>query len=111
MQRTESMSLYVAKILRRFLIDANGPADSILMRYLEPIAGSDTRLQSTPEHLPPIDAHFKVEDIIAGPLEVIPVGRSSELYEVPKYNELKNLSEVVNNRKQLKELLEKHEGH
>ena len=40
----KSMSLYVAKILRRLLIDANGPVDSILMRYLKPIAGSETRL-------------------------------------------------------------------
>ena len=103
------MSLYVAKILSRFLIDANGPVDSTLMRCLKPIAGSETRLQATPEHLPPTDAHFKLEDIIAGPLEVIPVGRSSMLYEVPEYNELKNLFEVVNkiDRKQLKELSEK----
>ena len=109
----KSMSLYVAKILRRFLIGANGPVDSILMRYLKPIAGSETRLQATPERLPPTDAHFKLEDIIAGPLEVITVGGSSVLYEVPKYNELKNLFEVVNkiDRKQLKELTEKHKGH
>ena len=109
----KSTSLYVAKILRRFLIDANGPVDSILTRYLKPIAGFETRLQATPEHLPPTDAHFKLKDIIAGPLEVIPVGRSSMLYEVPEYNELKNLFEVVNknDRKQLKELSEKHKGH
>ena len=80
-------SLCVAKILRRFLIDANGPVDSIVMRYLKPIAGSETRLQAIPEHLPPTDANFKLEDIIAGPLEVIPVGRSSMLYEVPEYIE------------------------
>ena len=109
----KSMSLYVGKILRRFLIDANGSVDSILMRYLKPIAGSETRLQVTPEHLPPTDVHFKLEDIIAGPLEVISVCGSSVLYEVPKYNELKNLFEVVNkiDRKQLKELTEKHKGH
>ena len=109
----KSMSLFVAKILRRFLIDANSPVESILMRYLKPIAGSETRLQARSEHLPPTDAHVKLEDIIAGPLEVIPVGRSSMLYEVPEYNELKNFFEVVNksDRKQLKELTEKHRGH
>ena len=109
----KSMSLYVGKILRRFLIDANDSVDSILMRYLKPIAGSETRLQDTPEHLPPTDVHFKLEDIIAGPLEVIPVCGSSVLYEVPKYNELKNLFEAVNkiDRKQFKELTEKHKGH
>ena len=109
----ESMSLYVAKILRRFLIDENGPVDSILTRYLKPIAESETRLQATPEHLPPTDAHFELEDTIVGPLEVIPVGRRSMLFEVPEYNELKNLFEVVNkiDRKQLKELSEKHKGH
>ena len=90
------MSFYVAKILRRFLIDANGHVDSILMRYLKPIDGSETRQQATLQHLPQTDAHFKLEDIIAGPLEVIPVVRSSVLYEVPEYNELKNLFEVVN---------------
>ena len=90
------MSLYVAKILRRFLIDAKGPVNSILMRYIKPIAVSETRLKATPEHLPPTDAHFKLEDIIAGPLKVILVDRSSVLYEVPEYNELKNLFEVVN---------------
>ena len=102
------MSLYVAKILRRFLIDANGHVHSILMRYVKPIAGSGTRLQATPEHLLPTDSHFKLEDIIACPLEVIPVDRSSVLCEVPEYNELKNLFEVVNkiDRKQLKELSE-----
>ena len=46
-------------------------------------------------------------------LEVISVGRSSVLYEVPEYNELKNLFAVVNTvvRKQLKELSKKHKGH
>ena len=106
------MSLSVAKILRRYLIDASGSVDSILVRCLKPMAGSETRLQATPEHLPPTDAHFKPEDIIAGPLERIPVGRSSVLYEVPEYNDLKNLFEVVNkiDRKQLKELSQKHKG-
>ena len=109
----KSMSLHVAKILRRFLIDANGPVDSILLRYLKPIAGSETELQAILKHLPPTDAHFKLEDITAGLLEVIPVGRSSMLYEVPEYSELKNLFEVVNkiDRKQFKELSEKHKGH
>ena len=41
------------------------------------------------------------------------MGGSSVLYEVPKYNELKDLFEVVNkiDQKQLKELTEKHKGH
>ena len=52
----KSMSLYVAKILRRFLIDTKGPVDSILMRYSKPIAGSETRLKATAENLPPISS-------------------------------------------------------
>lgn len=99
----KSMVLYVAKVLRRFLVDVDGPVDTILMRCLKSKSGFGTRLQATPEHLPPDDTHFKLEDFIAGPLDVIPVGRSSTDFEVPKYNNLKNHFDAVKNmdRKQL----------
>ncbi len=66
------MVLYVAKVLRRFLVDADGPVDTILVRCLKSKSGFGTRLQATPEHLLPHDTHFKLEDFIAGPLDFDP---------------------------------------
>lgn len=102
-QGKTSMLLYVAKVLRRFLVDVDGPVDTILVSYLKSKSGFGTRLQATPEHLPPDDTHFKLEDLIAGTLDVIPVGRSSTDFEVPKCNNLKNHFDADKNmdRKQL----------
>ncbi len=60
------------------------------MRCLKSKSGFGTRLQATAEHLPPDDTHFKLEDFIAGPLDVILLGKSSTDLEVPKCNNLKN---------------------
>ncbi len=97
------MVLYVAKVLRRILVDVDGPVDTILMRCLKSKSGFGTCLQATAEHLPPDDTHFKLEDFIAGPLDVIPVGRISTHFKVPKCNNLKNHFDAVKDmdRKQL----------
>lgn len=82
--------LYVAKVEKRFLIDEGGPVESILMRCLMPKTGSGITLQDTPTHLPPDISQFPLENIIFGPLEVIPRIRDSRSFNVPKYQELKD---------------------
>ncbi len=97
------MVLYVAKVLRRFLVDVDGPVDTILMRCLKSKSGFGTCLQATPEHLPPDETYFKLENFIAGHIDVIPLGRISTDFKVPKCNNLKNHFDAVKNmvRKQL----------
>jgi len=81
--------LYIAKLLQRFLVDEGGPVDSLLMRCLKPKVRSGTILEDTPSHLPPDESHFKLNDIIAGPIEVNPL-RGSIKFSVPKYEEIVN---------------------
>ena len=65
--------LYVEKLLNRFLVDKDGPVESLLMECLQPKVGSGNDLK----HLPDID-NFPVKNIICGPLEVIPKEQDSE---------------------------------
>ena len=76
--------LYVAKVEKRFLVDEGGPVETILMRCLMPKTGSGITLQDTPKHLPPDISQFPLENIIFGPLEVIPRKRDSRSFNVPK---------------------------
>ena len=46
--------LFVTKIMKHFLVDGNGPADSLKFRCLKPNVGPDTLLDDTPQHLPDI---------------------------------------------------------
>ena len=73
-KRTES--IYVAKLLQRFLTDEDGHVDTLLMKCLKPNIGSGTVLEDTPAHLPPDEPYFNLSDVIAGPLGVIPMRRS-----------------------------------
>jgi len=81
--------LYVAKVEKRFLVDEDGPVDTISMRCLKPKTGSGITLTDTPKHLPPDISQFPLHNIIFGPLEVIPRIRDSSSFDVPKYQELK----------------------
>ena len=88
-----STTLFVGKLVRRFLVDQNGPVDSFIMRCLKPKVGSGNILEETPSHLPPDESHFPLCDVIAGPLHVFPKG--STRLEVLMYNELKKHFDIV----------------
>ena len=63
--------LHVAKVLRRFLYDEDGPVESLLMSCLKPKVGSGNILDEPPKHLPD-NWEFNLNDVILGPLEVSP---------------------------------------
>ena len=90
-KRTET--LYVAKVIKRFLVDENEPVETLLMQSLKPKLGYGITLEDTPKHLPADEFQFRLSDIIAGPLEVIPKG--SKYFDVPSYGELKDHFRIV----------------
>ena len=51
--RKKSKILYIGKLLRRFLVDKDGPIASIEVKCLKPKFGSGIVLEETPNHLPP----------------------------------------------------------
>lgn len=78
--------LLIAKLLNRFLEDEGGPIDSLEMKCLKPKVDSGMVLEDTPNHLPDDIWHFEIEDVIKGPIEVIPKGSTQFL--VPAYEEI-----------------------
>ena len=62
--------MYIAKVLRRFLLEAGGLVDKLEMRCLMPKYGSGNTIDDTPELHPEDIGQFKKEDVIAGPLTV-----------------------------------------
>ena len=85
-QSKRNSNLFIGKVLRRFLTDENGGnVDSVEVRCLKPKVGLGTTLEDTPAHLPDISI-FKLEDVIAGPLQVTPLKRLK--FEVPAYQSL-----------------------
>ena len=98
--RREESFLFVGQVLRRFLNGEEGPVCSVELRCLKHKVGSGTKLQSNPSHLAHDDYVCSIQDIIAGPLEVHPVHRSSKFnipyYEVVKlYNITKKMPRYV----------------
>ena len=87
-----SSMLFVGKILRRFLHDAEGPVDSIEIRCLKPKTGSGTILDDTPSHSPDIST-FQLTDVIYGPLNVVPV--KGNKFDVLEYEDLVEHFNVV----------------
>lgn len=87
MERKEIQSVYVGKVVKRFLVDENGPVESVLVRCLKPKSGSSTILGDTPSHLLADESLFTWQDFVAGPLEVIQKG--SKNFEVTSYQEQK----------------------
>ena len=75
----KSQAPYIAKTLRRFLADENGPVDCIEMRCLKPKVGSVTILHNTTLHLPDITS-FPLCDIIYGLLEVVPLKGKNSIF-------------------------------
>ena len=80
-----SSRLFVAKVVRRFLSDHSGPAESLEMRCLKPRVGSETILEDTPAHLADLSV-FSIQDIICGPLNVMPLKGAK--FDVPDLNDL-----------------------
>ena len=76
------LMLHVAILLRRFLDDENGPVVSAEMECNMAKVGSGDVLQATPSHFPRDTAIFPLQDVISGPLLVIPEARDSRSYQV-----------------------------
>ena len=56
--------------------------------------GSGDVLQATPFHLPRDTAIFPLQDVISGPLLVIPKARDSRSYQVQGYENWKSLFKI-----------------
>ena len=91
-QTKRKPSLFVGKICRRFLIEEDGDVDKVEIRCLKPKIGQGTTLEDTPEHLPDIGL-FKMEDIIAGPLQAVPM--KGNKFNVPEYESIKDRFAIV----------------
>ena len=63
-------TLYIAKIMHRYLMDPAGPIESLEMGFLIPKFGSGNITDDTPQHLPDDIGLVKQYDLIAGPLKV-----------------------------------------
>ena len=61
-------TLYIAKVVLRFLIDVGGPVEKLEMRCLMPKYGSGNVIDDTPELHPDDIGFFTKEDVISGPL-------------------------------------------
>ena len=55
------------------------------MRCLKPRAGLSTVMEDTPDHLPDIGI-LKIQDVIDGPLEVLPL--RGKKWDVPHYKHI-----------------------
>ena len=77
--------LHVAKVLRRFLYDEDGPVESLLMSCLKPKVGSGNILDEPPKRLPD-NWEFNLKDVIVGPLEVTP--HNATQFVVTNYDDL-----------------------
>ena len=86
--------LFVGKVIKRFLVDENGPVDSLEVRCLKPRVGSGTLLDDTPEFLPDISL-FNLADVIYGPLEVVPMKAGK--FDVPEYQQVVEHFDCVKN--------------
>ena len=79
--------LYIAKLVQRFLEDKDGRVQSLTMRCLKLKVGSGTIVEDTPSHLPPDETEFMLHDVLAGPIDVIPL-KGSVKFDVPAYQQI-----------------------
>ena len=63
-------TLDIAKIVHHFLVDPDGPVESLEIRFLMPKYGSGDVIDDIPQHLPDDIGLVKQNDLIAGPLKV-----------------------------------------
>ena len=90
--------LFVVKLLRRFLMDKDGPADKFLMRCLAHKLNSCIILEDTLKDPSLDEGVFNVSQFIAGPLEVIPKGSSHSL--MPDYVAVLHNFQLLGNEKE-----------
>ena len=86
--------LHVAKLLHHFLEDENGPVASVEKGCLMAKVEYGDVLQPIPFHLPCGIVIFLLQDVISGPLLVIPKARDSRSYQVQGYENLKVLFKI-----------------
>ena len=71
-QAKRTKRLCIGGLMKQFLDDENGMVYAIKMECLKPKHGLRTIMEDTPDHLPDVSA-FNIEDVIDGPLEVLPL--------------------------------------
>ena len=86
---SKKQAVFVAKATRRFLSDENGKAYALEMESLKPKIGSGTILQSVPQHQGRDISVYPLHNIIAGPLEVIPMKNNK--WNIPAYESVKEV--------------------
>lgn len=92
--KKQAKQLFVRKIGKCFLLDEDGPVDSVEVCCLKLKVGSGTLLDDTQSHLPADISQFSLADVIYGPLEVVPMraGKFDVLqYVVKHFNYVKKL--------------------
>ena len=80
--------------MNRYLVNEDGDIDTLCMRFLKPKVGSGTIFEDTPTHLPPDEPLFELQDILAGPFDVIPL-KGSVKFDVPMYSEIAAKFEIM----------------
>ena len=85
--------LYVAKAIRRFLQDTDGPVTCLEVDCLKPQVGTGAILESIPPHLPRDVYMCPLKNIIAGPLVVTPLKAGK--WDIPDYTTIKELFQNV----------------
>ena len=90
-QNKRMNQLYIGKLARRFLSDEN---ESVELEELRPKSGGGTDLEQ-----PPIDSRsfglYKLEDIIAGPLKLIPTKNGYQMQLYPTLLKLHTMLEKL----------------
>ena len=66
----KSNTLFIGKVLQRFLNQKDGQVELDEFRCFKPKVGTGTVSKDTPDHLPGTGV-FKIEDIIYGPVQVL----------------------------------------
>ena len=85
-------TLFIVKVKMHFLYDKDGPTTGLQLDCLKPHVGLSSILETTPEHLPDI-SKFKLYNIIAGPIEVLPL--KERKLEAPLYQELQRYFQLT----------------
>ena len=86
---SKKQAVFVAKVTCRFPSDENGKAYALGMESLKPKIGSRTILQSVPQHQGRDISVYPLHNIIAGPLEVIPMKNNK--WNIPAYESVKEV--------------------
>ena len=81
--------LYVEKAIQHFLVDENGKIEYLQIDCLKRHIGSGTVLESIPEHLPHDIYLCPANDIINGPLKMIPLRNNR--WNVIDYKKIKEM--------------------